>query len=201
MARPRVIDQNEILDAAEAVVTRDGAARLTLDAVAIEAGISKASVIYDYKSKQALIKAIIERRVYEDRQKVQRASSRLGPVPNAHLKGRIAALAETRPDGPESVAIHLCAALAQDEDLRGALQLLVTQQLEASVNGAPNPEPALLAFLAIEGLRFLGFMGLLSWPEERRLEALRAIERLVDMPPGGLGSKPSTLLPLPITAA
>ena len=59
MARPRVIDQNDILDAAEVVVMRNGAAQLTLDAVAIEAGISKASVIYDYKSKQQLIKSVI----------------------------------------------------------------------------------------------------------------------------------------------
>ena len=44
MARPRVIKQDDILDAAEAVVVRCGAAHLTLDAVAVEAGISKASV-------------------------------------------------------------------------------------------------------------------------------------------------------------
>ena len=55
MGRKRVIDQEQVLDAAQRVVARDGAARLTLDAVAEEAGISKASVIYDYKSKQALI--------------------------------------------------------------------------------------------------------------------------------------------------
>lgn len=200
MARPRVIDQNEILDAAEAVVSREGAARLTLDAVAVEAGISKASVIYDYKSKQALIKAVIERRVFEDRQKVQRAISRLGPVPNAHILGKIVKFAETKSDGPESVAVHLCSALAQDEDLRSAMQSLVKQQLDASVKESPNPEPVLLAFLALEGLRFLELLGLLSWTEEKRLEILRDIERLADLPSETLGSRPSTLLPSPITA-
>ncbi|UXN75547.1 TetR/AcrR family transcriptional regulator [Devosia sp. A8/3-2] len=34
---------------------RDGASNLTLDAVAAEAGISKGSVLYDCKSKHALI--------------------------------------------------------------------------------------------------------------------------------------------------
>jgi AcrR family transcriptional regulator len=52
MGRKRVIDQEEILNGAEFVVVRDGAAHLTLDAVAEQAGISKASVIYSYKSKQ-----------------------------------------------------------------------------------------------------------------------------------------------------
>jgi AcrR family transcriptional regulator len=201
MARPRVIDQNEILDAAEAVVTRDGAARLTLDAVAIEAGISKASVIYDYKGKQALIKAIIERRVDQDRQKLELAIRRLGSVPNAHIKGRIVKLAETKPDGTESVALQLCSALAQDEDLRSAMQLLVKQQLDEIVGESPNPDPVLLAFLALEGLRFLELLGLLSWPQEKRTEILQDIERLADLPSGELGSRPSTLLPSPIGAA
>ena len=34
MGRKRVIDQEQVLDAAQRVVARDGAARLTLDAVA-----------------------------------------------------------------------------------------------------------------------------------------------------------------------
>ena len=55
MGRKRAIDQQQVLDAAERVVGRDGAANLTVDAVAREAGVSKASVLYDYKSKQALI--------------------------------------------------------------------------------------------------------------------------------------------------
>ena len=61
MGRKRVIDQEAILDAGEAVVARDGVTGLTLEAVAKQAGISKAAVIYDYKSKQAVIEAIVER--------------------------------------------------------------------------------------------------------------------------------------------
>ena len=39
LARQRSIDPEAVLDAAERVVIRDGAANLTLDAVAVEAGI------------------------------------------------------------------------------------------------------------------------------------------------------------------
>lgn len=201
MARPRVIDQNNILDAAEVVVTRDGAARLTLDAVALEAGISKASVIYDYKSKQALIKAIIERRAGEEREKLDRAVSLLGAVPNAHIRGRIATLAETGPDDSESVAVHLCSALAQDEDLRRAMQLLVKEQLDASVEESPNPELVMLAFLALEGMRFLELMGLLSWSKKKRSEILRNIEQLAELPSSVLTSPPCAPKPAPFRAA
>ncbi|MBL6430319.1 MAG: TetR family transcriptional regulator [Alphaproteobacteria bacterium] len=63
MGRKRTIEPDAVLDAAEQVVMRDGAARLTLDAVACAARINKASVLYDYKTKQALIKAVLERRL------------------------------------------------------------------------------------------------------------------------------------------
>ncbi|HFL8188134.1 TPA: helix-turn-helix domain-containing protein [Stenotrophomonas maltophilia] len=55
MGRRKSIDPQHVLDAAERVVAQVGAARLTLDAVAAEAGVSKASVVYDFQSKAGLI--------------------------------------------------------------------------------------------------------------------------------------------------
>lgn len=182
MARPRVIDQDDILDAAEAVVLRDGAARLTLDAVAAEAGVSKGSVIYDYKSKHALIKALVERRVAEERGKLEAAIDRLGTAPNSHIKARIATLAQARPDDMQAVSMQLCSALAQDAGLRSCMQAALRQQFDAALATAVNPRAALLAFLAVEGLRTLEFLGFLSWPEPQRAAILQDIERLVDRP-------------------
>lgn len=48
-----------VLDAAENVVSREGAASLTLDAVAREADISKGGLLYHFPSKAALIEALI----------------------------------------------------------------------------------------------------------------------------------------------
>jgi len=48
-----------ILDAANRIVIRDGVARLTLDAVAAEAGVSKGGLLYHFRSKEALITAMI----------------------------------------------------------------------------------------------------------------------------------------------
>ena len=52
--------QQAILDAAAQVITRDGAARLTLDAVAREAGVSKGGLLYHYPSKDALLEAALD---------------------------------------------------------------------------------------------------------------------------------------------
>lgn len=52
---------DQILDAGEAVVLRDGMGRLTLDSVARQAGLSKAGLLHHVPSKDALIRAMVER--------------------------------------------------------------------------------------------------------------------------------------------
>jgi AcrR family transcriptional regulator len=52
-----------ILDAAERVAQRDGVGRVTLDAVAKEAGLSKSGLIHHYPSKDALIGAMVLRKI------------------------------------------------------------------------------------------------------------------------------------------
>lgn len=53
--------QNELLDAAEAVVARDGIVSLTLDAVAAEAGVSKGGLLHHYPSKDLLVEGMVTR--------------------------------------------------------------------------------------------------------------------------------------------
>jgi AcrR family transcriptional regulator len=53
--------RDRLIDAAEAVIVRDGVANLTLDAVAREAGVSKGGLLYHFPSKSALTMAIVER--------------------------------------------------------------------------------------------------------------------------------------------
>jgi AcrR family transcriptional regulator len=52
---------NAILDAAEAVVLRDGMGKLTLDAVAKQARLSKAGLLHHVPSKDELISAMVRR--------------------------------------------------------------------------------------------------------------------------------------------
>ena len=53
--------KDRILDAAERIVLRDGVARLTMEAVAAEASLSKGGVLYNYPSKDDLIRGMIHR--------------------------------------------------------------------------------------------------------------------------------------------
>jgi AcrR family transcriptional regulator len=64
MSAPAVRDtRSQILDAAEAVVMREGVRNLTLDAVAAHAGISKGGLLYHFRSKEDLAAAMIERSI------------------------------------------------------------------------------------------------------------------------------------------
>lgn len=61
MGRQRTIDRDKVLDAAENIVLNQGAAALTIDAVAKSMGISKGGVQYCFGNKDALIDAMFER--------------------------------------------------------------------------------------------------------------------------------------------
>ena len=61
VGRPRSIDRDKVLDAAEALVTEKGAAELSFESVARAAGITKSGVQYCFGTKENLIRSMIER--------------------------------------------------------------------------------------------------------------------------------------------
>jgi len=97
---------------------KKGASRLTIEAVASQAGISKASVLYLYKTKRALIKAVVDRLISADAAVNETAITDLGQVDDAVIRGRILAASESMKDEMRSVALNLTASLAHDQGLR-----------------------------------------------------------------------------------
>jgi len=61
MGRHKTIDRDTLLDAAEAVVLREGAGNLTFEAVAKVAKVSKGGVLYAFANKDMLIDAMLRR--------------------------------------------------------------------------------------------------------------------------------------------
>lgn len=183
MARPRTIDRDAVLDAAQRVVARDGAAGLTLEAVAAEAGISKASVLYDCGTKQALMKALIERRIAAEDGRIGEIEARLGPVPDAAIRARLGSELRDLTDEDRSVALSLCALVAQDADLRAPIQEMMRRRIAKVLETSTQPRGALLAFLAIEGLMALEWLGLHHWQTEERGKLIAEIGWLADQQP------------------
>jgi AcrR family transcriptional regulator len=86
---------DELLDAAEAVIVRDGIASLTLDSVAAEAKVSKGGLLHHFPSKDRLVEALVTR------------------TANA-IREHNAAAFESAPEGPGRMARGLLAANLRD---------------------------------------------------------------------------------------
>lgn len=180
MARTRVIDQEAILDAAERVVARIGAANLTLSAVAEEASISKASVIYDFKSKQGMLEAVVERAFRRDRQLQEDVEASLGDTANLAIRARILAAAEPPPQEFRAIALNLSAALALDANLRKAMQDNQAEVVRRIEETSERPLAAILAYLALEGMKLLEFLDYHSFDLTRRKDIIHGITWLMN---------------------
>jgi AcrR family transcriptional regulator len=166
MARPS--RRTELLDAAVAVVRRNGAAALTLDAVAAEAGVSKGGVLYHFASKRALIDGLLAR--WLDAFEAQLSGddllaayvracdlSRSGSDYNASEFGMLAAMIEE----PEVLAV------ARERQAEWMARILA---------GVADPTDAWMVRLAADGLWYSDLLGIAPPEGEDRR---RLIERLV----------------------
>lgn len=183
VGRKRVIDQQTILDAGEAVVARLGAASLTLDAVAAEAGISKASVIYDFKTKQALIEAIVERAFRRDHEHHAAVEADLAPSDSLAIRGRIKFAEEPPPEEFKPVALGLSMALTLDPALRARMHKSQAETISRIIETASSPRGALLAYLALEGLKFLEYLDFHHFAPDDRSRIISEIDWLVTATP------------------
>src|ERR1044072_1924510 len=80
MKRPASVP-DALLDAAEAVVARQGIANLTLDAVAAEVGMSKGGVLHHFPAKDRLVEAMVVRSAENWRAHFTRAYDLMSPGP------------------------------------------------------------------------------------------------------------------------
>ncbi|MDA3416548.1 TetR/AcrR family transcriptional regulator [Pseudomonas aeruginosa] len=171
MGRRRTIDRDHLLDAAEAVIAREGAAGLTIDAVAKEMGITKGGVQYCFGTKDALIDAIFERwgKAYDS---LFEAVAGKQPTPLTRVP------TQRSDELSSSKAAALMAALIQTpEHLEGSNQWY-RSRLEGLDLSAPEGRRARLAFLAVEGafmLRYFRLMDIGQDEWDSMLDDVRAL--------------------------
>lgn len=159
MARPRKIDRDQILDAAETLVRTRGAAGLTIDAVARACGITKGGVQYSFATKDALIDAMFAR---WDREYDRRFEARAGAdaAPPERIRAHVHAMQEID-EVSMTKAASLMAALLQTPEHLASTRAWYAARLAGLDTTTPEGRRARLAFLACEGafmLRFLRFM-------------------------------------------
>jgi AcrR family transcriptional regulator len=101
--RKPTISIDQLLDAGEAVVLREGVGNLTLDAVAAQAKVSKGGLLHHFPSKRDLVAAMVTRLVQEWNGRVDAAIQRTPPGPGRLTRATINACI----DDPDAWQEHM----------------------------------------------------------------------------------------------
>ncbi|WP_065754532.1 TetR/AcrR family transcriptional regulator [Bradyrhizobium paxllaeri] len=177
MSRTRKITTDDILDAAERVVVHLGAAGLSIDAVAQEAGVSKSRVVYDHGSKSALLEALIDRRVKAELERIDTAVAESAGTPHPELFGRIAVAEQIPDDRDKAVALAISAAMSSEAKVQQQMRDWTLMDLRAMAKGE-RPKAALMAYLALTGFYCTELFGFHQWGAAERSEILAGIRAI-----------------------
>jgi AcrR family transcriptional regulator len=170
MARPS--SRQLILDAAEEIVSESGASRLTLEAAAERAGLSKGGLLYHFPTKEALLSAMIERFVKGFSERKEKALECLCPGPSRRLRAHIDECFQND-ERREKICSSLMAASASDPRLLDPVRDHVKAQVAGMFAEFGEFAPAAAVYLAVEGMKLMDLLQLNPFTAEQR-EDIRA---------------------------
>lgn len=178
MARPRKIDREQLLDAAEVLVRDKGAAALTIDALAKACGITKGGVQYSFASKDDILDAMFDRWCVDYDQRF--ADLVKGSDDPAH---RIKAHVTATHQGDETLnakAASLMAALLQTPEHLETTRQWYRDRLAGVDFSTAEGRRQRLAFLATEGAFLLRFMRFMQVADDEWDQIFADITRLLE---------------------
>lgn len=157
--------RDRLLDAAGAVVHRDGAQALTLDAVAKEASVSKGGLLYHFKSKNDLVQAMVDRWLSQ-------FGADMDAADDAFVRGYIKA------STPDEHELGMLAALVADPSLLVAVREQYGIWQDRVQREGRDPVDATVARLAADGLWLAELLGM--GPPTGELRE-RVLQRLLEL--------------------
>jgi len=167
------------IQAALTIIVRDGPARLTLDAIAREGGISKGALTHHFPTKRAVLKALLEHQVTRFSEFSRTYMAEHGPsLSQPRLATEIATMREAiaRPD---SVAFAILGAAAEDPSLLDDTRKADVRTVGAIADEAADPDLALLRWTAARGLVLSALLGICPLTEKKRAQLF---DRLLEEP-------------------
>jgi len=155
----------KILEAAQDLVIEVGANHMTLDAVARRAELSKGGVLYHFPSKNALLRAMVERLIDEFHQARKNAHEH-SPELTA-LQSCIQAFM-AMPSHDERLMAALLAAAAHDPQLLEPAALSNRRLfMELNESSSIGSEQTAIVLAAIQGFILLKLLGVPFWTPEQ----------------------------------
>ncbi|MHB8244943.1 MAG: TetR/AcrR family transcriptional regulator [Acidimicrobiales bacterium] len=172
-----------ILCAAEDIVITEGVSRLTLEAAARGAGVSKGGILYHFPTRAALVSAMVERFVVSfdsDLEEYGALRGGVGAFSRAYLKATIAP--SGTPDDPHEQRLGgaLLAGVASDPDLLAPLRERFAAWQEAIERDGLASDLATVVRLASDGLWLSDLFGLAPVHDELRTRVGDLLLELID---------------------
>jgi len=165
------------IEAALAIIAREGVGKLTLDAIARESGISKGGLLHQFRTKEAVLKALLEHQMAyfaEFARQYREAHAEGQASPNLALE-----IAKSREllTHPSSVAFAVGLVVAQEPALMAEPRARTAADLERIRAEAADPDLAVLRWAAARGLALSAQLEISPLPQE---EMRRLFARLAD---------------------
>lgn len=174
--------QDKLLDAAEAVVVRQGIANLTLDAVAAEAGVSKGGLLHHFPTKDRLVEALVTRSAERWRACYTGAYERTPEGPGRMTRALLNHCLSDAQDWTDQLrsSTSACfAALAQNPALIEPMrEVYADLHRRVAEDGLP-PGIGEAVAAAIDGLWLYWVLGLADVNQDLVVRVRRALEKLL----------------------
>jgi AcrR family transcriptional regulator len=149
MTRPPV-SREKVLDAAERIVQQQGAGNLTYDQLVKESGVTRGGITYHFPTKDALLKALMQRDMQQWEAMEQQLRPRLKNAKAAGLIGSLRAMTSTSDDKRRFVA-GMLSAVTHDPDLLEPVRQMHAERF-SGMRGTPSEIDCLILELAAAGL-------------------------------------------------
>ncbi|MBA1155595.1 TetR/AcrR family transcriptional regulator [Microvirga mediterraneensis] len=178
--RGRKSSREKILDAAAELVAEIGAGRLTLDAVAEKAGLSKGGLLYNFPTKEALLQGMIQRMIDQVTSEKDALRETVEPGPNLEARVVTKTLLNICCGGKmQEFATGMMAATAENPGLLDPVRQVIGNTLKQLKASSDDLDAALVGWLATEGLSNLEMHNLSPFTDEDRDRIVKAIDRVV----------------------
>jgi len=164
MTRPRTVDREHLLDVAEAVLTEHGPIGLSFGAIAKASCLSKASVQSAFGTRDALIKAMLDRWMAQEQVRFDEAA---GPGPSAQdlIRAHVQTTAEESDVVMRRMSTLLAAMVGSTDQMQRPIEWYASRI--GSLYATTEVERRLrIAFLATEGVFFMRYLIGYAVPDE-----------------------------------
>lgn len=160
MAEPTAPTRDRIIDAAMDIVRDQGVVKLTLDEAARCAGLSKGGVLYHFKSKDDLVRGIVEMLIAQYDVIQQAYYDREPEGPYRWVRAVVRTAYDPEGLAKDRLAAALVALIAVNPELQKPLQDHYDKWIARIRADSPNQMLAGLVCMAMDGHYFENILGL-----------------------------------------